>query len=92
MVLMFSTYTACFCATFYATSHDQVTNYSLWWSFCPFVHSHGGGQVVLQLTIHSQQQLRLAQAQACTWTALLGGSVCPILFTCTNFATLYIIM
>jgi len=30
---MFSTYTACVCASFYATFHDQVTNYSFWWDF-----------------------------------------------------------
>jgi len=123
--------TACVCASFYATLHDHVTNYSFWWSFCPFTfcfeifnlsllfiftnfspshchamspsrgfltstvlreglvraplskacrltmghteppgaHSHWGA--VLKFTIHYHLQLRLAQAQACIWTALL---------------------
>ena len=52
----------------------------------------GGRGPVLKLTIHYHLQLRLAQAQACTWTALLSGSVCPILFTCNIFPTLYIII
>jgi hypothetical protein len=33
---MFSTYTACKCASFYGTLHDHITNYSFWWGFCPF--------------------------------------------------------
>jgi hypothetical protein len=36
LILMFSIYTACVCASFYDTFHDHITNSSFWCSFCPF--------------------------------------------------------
>jgi hypothetical protein len=39
----------------------------------PGAHSDWEGEM-LKLTIHFHLQLRLAQAQACTWTAFLWGS------------------